>query len=263
MNNSIWNIDNNIQAIFNDIEEVGGEITPEQEEQLIKNQEDFVNKVDSYCNLIDKYNSYIDSCKAEKKRINDLQKTRDNIVSKLKSVLLFAVDKYGNIGKSNNKIFETATRKLFTKSINKLVVDEERKQIFTTTFISYIVELQQNGVIEEVNDELLIAVIGAINAIIKAEYSKIGETYTEFTINDVNCVDIEINIKTSFKDLFENNNIISLLDIKNNNQFTDITVETSINKDDVKIITAHNELEENPIPITIAKFIKEQSLTIK
>lgn len=263
MNNSIWDIDNNIQAIFNDIEEAGGEITPEQEEELIKNQEDFVNKVDSYCNLIDKYNSYIDSCKAEKKRINDLQKTRDNIVSKLKSVLLFAVDKYGNTGKSNNKIFETATRKLFTKSIDKLIIDEERKQIFTTTFISYIVELQQNGVIEEVNDELLIAVIGAINAIIKAEYSKMGETYTEFTINDINCVDIEINIKTSFKDLFENNNIISLLDIKNNNQFTNITVETSINKDDVKIITAHNKLEENPIPITIAKFVKEQSLTIK
>lgn len=263
MNNSIWDIDNNIQAIFNDIEEAGGEITPEQEEQLIKNQEDFVNKVDSYCNLIDKYNSYIDSCKAEKKRINDLQKTRNNIVNKLKSVLLFAVDKYGNTGKSNNKIFETATRKLFTKSIDKLIVDEERKQIFTTTFISYIVELQQNGVIEEVNDELLTAVIGAINAIIKAEYSKIGETYTEFTINDINCVDIEINIKTSFKNLFEDNNIISLLDIKNNNQFTNIIVETSINKDDVKLITAHNKLEENPIPITIAKFVKEQSLTIK
>ena len=263
MNNSIWDIDNNIQSIFNDIEEAGGEITPEQEEELIKNQEDFVNKVDSYCNLIDKYNSYINSCKAEKKRINDLQKTRDNIVTKLKSILLFAVDKYGNTGKSGNRIFETATRKLFTKSIDKLVVDEERKQIFTNTFISYIVELNQNGVIEEVNDELLTAVIGAINAIIKAEYSKMGENYTEFTINDINCVDIEINIKTSFQDLFKNNNIINLLDIRNNNEFTNITVETSINKDDVKLITAHNNLEENPIPITIAKFVKEQSLTIK
>lgn len=263
MNNSIWDIDNNIQAIFNDIEENGGEITPEQEEQLIQNQEDFVNKVDSYCALIDKYNSYIDSCKTEKKRVNELQKTRDNIVTKLKSVLLFAVDKYGSTGKSGNKIFETATRKLFIKSIDKLIVDEERKQIFTNAFISYIIELQQNGVIEEVNDELLTTMIRVINAIIKAEYSKIGETYNEFTINDINCIDIEINIKTSFKDLFENNNIISLLDIRNNNTNTNITVETFVNKDDVKLITAHNKLEKNPIPITIAKFIKEQSLTIK
>lgn len=260
MNNSIWNIDNNIQAIFNDIEEAGGEITPEQEEELIKNQEDFVDKIDSYCNLIDKYNSYIDSCKAEKKRIDDLQKTRDNIVTKLKSILLFAIDKYGNIGKSGNRIFETATRKLFTKSIDKLIIDEERKQIFVNAFISYIVELQQNGVIEEVDNELLTTIIGAINAIVKSEQ---GENYTEFTINDINCVDIEINIKTSFQDLFKNNNIINLLDIKNNNEFTNITVETSINKDDVKLITAHNKLEENPIPITIAKFVKEQSLTIK
>lgn len=260
MNNSIWDIDNNIQVIFNDIEEAGGEITPEQEEELIKNQEDFVNKVDSYCNLIDKYNSYIDSCKAEKKRINDLQKTRDNIVTKLKSILLFAVDKYGNTGKSGNRIFETATRKLFTKSIDKLVVDEERKQIFVNAFISYIVELQQNGVIEEVDNELLTTIIGAINAIVKSEQ---GENYTEFTINDINCIDIQINIKTSFQDLFKNNNIINLLDIRNNNEFTNITVETSINKDDVKLITAHNKLEKNPIPITIAKFVKEQSLTIK
>lgn len=260
MNNSIWDIDNNIQAIFNDIEEAGGEITPEQEEQLIQNQEDFVNKVDSYCALIDKYNSYIDSCKAEKKRVNELQKTRDNIVTRLKNVLLFAVDKYGNTGKSGNKVFETATRKLFTKTIDKFVVNEERKQIFTNAFIGYIVELNQNGVIEEVNDELLTTIIGAINAIVKSEQ---GENYTEFTINDINCVDIEINIKTSFQDLFKNNNIINLLDIRNNNEFTNITIETSINKDDVKFITAHNKLEENPIPITIAKFVKEQSLTIK
>ena len=260
MNNSIWDIDNNIQAIFNDIEENGGEITPEQEEQLIQNQEDFVNKVDSYCALIDKYNSYIDSCKAEKKRVNELQKTRDNIVTKLKSVLLFAVDKYGNTGKSGNKTFETATRKLFTRTTDKFIVDEERKQIFVNLFIDYVTELQLNGVIEEVNDDLLIAIIGAINAIAKSEY---GENYEEFTINDINCVDIEINIKTSFKDLFKNTDIINILGCRKQNVFTNVTVETSINKSDVKFINTCNVCSEIPIPITLGKFVKEQSLTIK
>lgn len=260
MSNSIWDIDNNIQAIFNDIEEAGGEITPEQEEQLIQNQEDFVNKVDSYCALIDKYNSYIDSCKTEKKRINELQKTRDNIVTRLKNVLLFAVDKYGNTGKSGNKTFETATRKLFTRTTDKFIVNEERKQVFDNLFIDYVTELQLNGVIEEVNDDLLIAIIGAINAIAKSEY---GENYEEFTINDINCVDIEINIKTSFKDLFKNTDIINILSSKKQNASTNITIETSINKDDVKLITSYNKNKENPVPITLGKFIKEQSLTIK
>lgn len=259
-NKSIWNIDNDIQSIFNDIEEAGGEITPEQEEQLIKNQEDFVNKIDSYCALIDKYNSYIDSCKAEKKRVNELQKTRDNIVTKLKNILLFAVDKYGNVGKSGNKVFETATRKLFTKTIDKFIVNEDRKQVFVNLFIDYITELQINGVIEEVNDDLFTAIIGAINAIAKSEY---GENYEEFTINDINCIDIEINIKTSFQDLFEDTDIINILNCKKQNAFTNITVETSINKDDVKLINAHNACQEVPIPITIGKFVKEQSLTIK
>lgn len=260
MNNSIWDIDNNIQSIFNDIEENGGEITPEQEEQLIQNQEDFVNKVDSYCALIDKYNSYIDSCKAEKKRVNELQKTRDNIVTKLKSVLLFAVDKYGNTGKSGNKTFETATRKLFTRTTDKFIVDEERKTRFANLFIDYITELQENGVIEEVNDDLLIAIIRAINAIAKSEY---GENYEEFTINDINCVDIEINIKTSFKNLFKDTDIINILSFRKQNVFTNVTFETSINKDDVKLITAYNKNKESSIPITLGKFIKEQSLTIK
>ena len=84
MSNNIWKIDEKLQSLIEEIEENGGEFTEEQEQELALTQEEFNNKVDSYCAIIDKYQSYADTCKNEKKRINEIQKVRENIITKLK-----------------------------------------------------------------------------------------------------------------------------------------------------------------------------------
>ena len=256
MNNSIWNIDEKLQSLIEEIEENGGEFTEEQEQELALTQEKFNNKVESYCAIIDKYQSYADTCKNEKKRINEIQKVRENIITKLKNVLLNAVDKYGIIGKSNNKTFETATRKLFTKTLSSLNVDEERVNILTKYFIEYVNELYVNGVLDGNDEEVLTTIVNVINQIAKSE---LGDEYQPFNVNDVKSIKINFNIELELSDLLNRPTIIDY--IRNSTLVSDFT--KNVSKDDVKFLNSIEQDKENPQFVTIANFVNKTSLTIK
>ena len=256
MNNSIWNIDEKLQNLIEEIEENGGEFTEEQEQELALTQEEFNNKVDSYCAIIDKYQSYADTCKNEKKRINEIQKVRENIITKLKNVLLNAVDKYGIIGKSNNKTFETATRKLFTKTLSSLNVDEERVNTLTKYFIDYVNELYVNGVLDGNDEEVLTTIVNVINQIAKSE---LGDEYQPFNVNDVKSIKINFNIELELSDLLNRPTIIDY--IRNSTLVSDFT--KNVSKDDVKFLNSIEQDKENPQFVTIANFVNKTSLTIK
>lgn len=256
MSNSIWNIDEKLQSLIEEIEENGGEFTEEQEKELALTQEEFNNKVDSYCAIIDKYQSYTDTCKVEKKRINELQKVRENIVTKLKNVLLDAVDKYGIVGKSNNKTFETATRKLFTKTLSSLNIDEERVNTLTKYFIEYVNELYINGVLDGNDEEVLTTIIDVINQIAKSE---LGSEYQSFNVNDVKSIKISFNIELELSDLLNRPTIIDY--IRNSTLVSDFT--KNVSKDDVKFLNSIEQDKENPQFVTIANFVNKTSLTIK
>ena len=256
MSNSIWNIDEKLQNLIEEIEENGGEFTEEQEQELALTQEEFNNKVDSYCAIIDKYQSYADTCKNEKKRINEIQKVRENIITKLKNVLLNAVDKYGIIGKSNNKTFETATRKLFTKTLSSLNVDEERVNTLTKYFIEYVNELYVNGVLDGNDEEVLTTIVNVINQIAKSE---LGDEYQPFNVNDVKSIKINFNIELELSDLLNRPTIIDY--IRNSTLVSDFT--KNVSKDDVKFLNSIEQDKENPQFVTIANFVNKTSLTIK
>lgn len=256
MGKNIWEIDNDIQSIINEIEEADGEITEEQEKALELSQEEFSKKVDSYCAVIDKYNNYISTCKTEKKRINDLQKVRENVINKLKGILLYSVEKYGISGRNGNKTYETATRKLFTKSVNKFNTDEERKNIITNHFINYIKELYLNGIIDNIDDETLSTIINAINVIIKSEY---GEDFVEFNINDVKSIDLYINIEFKLSDLTRFPEIVNILCSNNAN----VSIESLVNRDNVKFANYMESQTENPKLVTVGSYTTEDTITIK
>lgn len=256
MSNSIWNIDEKLQSLIEEIEENGGEFTEEQEQELVLTQEEFNNKVDSYCAIIDKYQSYADTCKNEKKRINEIQKVRENIVTKLKNVLLDAVDKYGIVGKNNNKTFETATRKLFTKTLSSLNVNEERVNVLTKYFIEYVNELYINGILDGNDEEVLTTIVDVINQIAKSE---LGDEYKSFNVNDVKSIKISFNIELELSDLLNRPIIIDY--IRNSTLVSDFT--KNVSKDEVKFLNNIEQDKENPQFVTIANFVNKTSLTIK
>lgn len=256
MGNSIWQIDDKLQSIIDGIENNGGEFTEEQEQELQLTQEEFNEKVDSYCAIIDKYNAYVDSCKAEKKRVNELQKVRENIISKLKEILLYAVDKYGIVGKSNNRVFETATRKLFTKSLSVLNVNEERVNTLVKTFINYANELYINGVLDSNDEEILNTITDVINQLVKSE---LGTNYQDFNVNDIKSVKLSFKVDIKLSDLLNHPELINI--INNGVLISDVT--KTVQKDEVKFLNQIESEKENPQFVTIASFGNKESLTIK
>lgn len=257
MGNSLWEIDSKLQSIIEQIEDAGGEFTEEQEQELQLTQEEFNEKIDSYCAVIDKYKSYVDACKAEKKRVNEVQKVRENVVEKLKNIILDSVIKYGITGKNGNKVFETSTRKLFTKSLDNLNIDEQRLAILSYNYINYVNELYENGVLDGNDSNVLNAIVDAINAIVKSEN---GDTFEEFNTNDIKAIKYNISIDIDASKLLNHPELVNLI---HNDATASITLTKSVDKSQVKFLNGIEQENENPKLITIAKFVKENSLTIK
>lgn len=200
MNKSLYEIQDELQQIIDNIEENGGEVDEFTEEALKIKQEEFESKIEDYCNAITMLKSEAECCKNEKQRINNIQNTKKNIVEKLKDRILDAVLKWGSDGKSGNKVLNLPTRKLFTKTTEKFVANDDRIETLSRFVQSYILELKKQGILMTGQDIDLRGMMAAINSIIKAEK---GESYEPFTLNDLNYVELEISTKCSLASLFD------------------------------------------------------------
>ena len=200
MNKTLYEISDELQQIINNIEENGGEVDEFTLEALEIKQEELENKIENYCNAITMINSDVDCCKNEKQRINNIQTTKKNIVEKLKTNILEAVLKWGSDGKSGNKVLNLPTRKLFTKTTEKFVANDDRIATLSNFVQRYILELKKQGILMTGQDIDLRGMMAAINAIIRAEK---GESYEPFTVNDLSYIRLNISSECSLSELFD------------------------------------------------------------
>jgi len=258
MNKSLYQISQELDSIFTAIEDNGGEITEELAKELEINESNLKDKIDAYCQAIAMYNSSITCCKDEKNRINNIQNTKKNIVEKLKSTLLETVNKYGYEGKSNNKIIDLDTHKLYTKNTYTFAEDNNRTELLIKTVLSYIEELAANGIFESGQNIDMEGFINSINAIAFAKLQE-GNTPVEewapFTVEDLKVINLSAGFKLSLFDILESYGDLANAIAKYPTIFKDI--DKSIDADTVKFL---NTLEK---PITIAYPITKQSLIIK
>lgn len=116
MSNNLFEISSELQDIILQLEE--GEATDELIEKLKISEDHLKEKLDSYIKVIRRYSNDVNECKAEKDRVNQIQKTRNNTVERLKNLVLDAVLMFGTTGKSGNKVIEAPTYKLFSRNVN-------------------------------------------------------------------------------------------------------------------------------------------------
>ena len=252
MNKSLYEISDELQQIINYIEDSGGEINEEIEEALNISQEELEEKVDAYCNLIAMTNSDIECCKNEKKRINDLQNTRKNLVEKLKERLLKATETFGDDGKSGNKVLTFPLHKLYTRNTKSLVVNEERIKILGDYTRRYVCELYREGVLVQGEEIDYSGMIAAINTMIKSE---LGEDFEPFTVADFTQLKFKVTTEIPFTDFMLGRCEYS----KDLISDPMIDCEYSIYEDVVK-----SSLENQPdIKYTIGNIETKTSLTIK
>lgn len=253
MGKSIYEISDELRTLIDAIEENGGEIDEEVENKLAITQDELSTKIDDYCKAISIANTDIDFCKKEKQRINDIQNTKKNLVEKLKSRVLDAVNEFGYYGKSGNKVIDTETHKLFTKLTKSLNVDKERYAILCNYAIEYVEELDNNGILQSNEETDLNGMMGAINANIKATY---GEDFVSFTTNDLSSCRYNMNFDINLLDLMRNPVFLEVFRVF---QTAEPAEDTTLLK---ALLTEESNLNKES-NFTIAKLDTNTSLTIK
>lgn len=178
---SIFNVEADLEAIFMELEDNGGELTPELEERLMITQENFENKVSKYVKAIRYYEDNVFILKGRKKGIDDLLKVRENRAKCLRAVITDAVSRYGIKGKSGNRVLELWDAKLFTRNTEAVELKEDRIAILTEEFFDYARELYRQGILETGEDIDPTGMLEAINAVCVAKY---GEDFVPFTMGD-------------------------------------------------------------------------------
>lgn len=198
---NIYEIKQSLISLFNDIEENEGEITEEQEQLLNIKQEELNIKLIDYHKAIISWNADIAACKEEEKRIASVRKKHENRIKRLKESMLDAVTQFGDIGKSGNKFIELSTVRLYTKSTEKVEVDEERISIFIEIFIKYITDLHRNGCLYTGDDVDLSIILKNINEILSINYPDV----IPFTLTDVTTLILDVTCHMNIYDYFRNN----------------------------------------------------------
>lgn len=133
---NIFQIKQEFLAIFDELEENGGELTPELEEQLNITQDSFKEKVKDYINGIKTLQNDIVDIKAEKARLNDLQKSKEKTIDRLKEIIVDAIELFGDTTKSGSKFLDYGTGKVTIRTTEAVETSEEAINRFANRYIT-------------------------------------------------------------------------------------------------------------------------------
>lgn len=198
MAKSIFDIDRELYALYDEIEEAGGEITPEIEEKLEINGQEMTNKVRSITNFINKLKADILAIKSETDRLAKLKKSKENTITGLNNLVLFAINKYGVEDKKGKKWIDWGTGKVSIRKSTNVELDDKKidnlVDVLKTTVVNgiYTNTLHQSNCIDP--QALLDAAIH--NAQIEGDI-----TNSEVEVEDMDDVIINVTIPVAMNKL--------------------------------------------------------------
>ena len=247
---NIYNIRQELISIFDEIEENYGDITPELEEKLLITQESFSNKIKDYVNVIKLIERDITAIKEEKSRLNDLQKSKEKTIERLKNVIIEAVEKFGNESKTGTKFIDYGIGKVSIKNSTIVDVNEDTINQFINKYICGLSFYDmQNQLDKSIISE---------NTLLDYANNDTDETelIPNLKLEDLNNINTEIEIKASIKDLLSTDKGFELA--KSLIKYNDFKISAKADKTAIK--------QEAKITNYIPPFVKlenKQSLLIK
>lgn len=262
---SLFSISAELQDIILQLEE--GEATEELLNKLAITEDNLKEKIGNYVNAIKRYNNDVVECKNEKDRINQIQKVRTNTSERLKNLVLEAVLRFGDTGKSGNYFVEGSTYKVFTRTSNSIkpkdILISNIIKCYINIVTNYIKEADINGS-NEFDSLDLDSLALYISNTLTAEKIQNKKDLNEFvsdkdcqvfiTRDDLLAIPINISININLAELVNQSNIGLLKWIDDNPHKTEITHNVSASS-----IKAHLALnaslhiydEEEKIGLTI------------
>lgn len=202
MGSSLFSIKAELQDIILQLEE--GEATEEVIAKLGITEDNLKDKIADYLQVIKRYQCDVKECSDELARVNQIKKTRDNTLRRLKEAVLEAVIMFGSTGKSGNKVIEGSTYKVYSRNITVTKLDDVRIADIIKHFMDIVTEyLASTEIKESLSIEYLSRIISAH---MKAESSPIEEeseqsSFVDVTVDDIFSIDTEISIHIRLSEL--------------------------------------------------------------
>lgn len=254
MGKSIFDIDKELYALYDEIEEAGGEITPEIEEKLELNGQEMTNKVKSITNYINKLKADLLAIKSETDRLAKLKKSKDNTITGLTKLVLFAINNYGTEDKKGKKWIDWGTGRVGIRKSTSVELDNKKIEnlvdVLKTTVVNgiYTNTLHQFDSIDP-------------NAILDAAVhsSQIEEdiTNSEIEIEDMDDVIVNVTIPVSMSNLLKGDGYMLLAKMGDVSK-DGWNFKPSVDKKAMKV-----KLTDEGCTSNIAKVVENDNLTIK
>ena len=259
MGSSLFSIKAELQDIILQLEE--GEATDELVAKLGITEDNLKDKIADYLQVIKRYQCDVKECNDEVARVNQIKKTRDNTLRRLKDAVLEAVLMFGSTGKSGNKVIEGSTYKIYSRNPTTTVLDDIRISDIIRQFVDIVTEyLASTEIKESLSIEYLARIISAH---MKAETSPIKESedmqspFVDVTTDDIFAIDTEITINTvSYLSELANATNFNLAQWIGQNPHK-VEFKSSTSK---SVVAANLDLNAD---LTIAKQVPNTSLIIK
>ena len=254
MAKSIFEIDKELYALYDEIEEAGGEITPEIEEKLELNGQEMTNKVKSITNYINKLKADLLAIKSETDRLAKLKKSKENTITGLTNLVLFAIKNYGTEDKKGKKWIDWGTGKVGIRKSTSVELDDKKIEnlidVLKTTVVNgiYTNTLHQSSSID--SQSLLDAAIH--NAQIEGDI-----TNSEVEVEDMDDIVVNVTIPVTMAKLLYGDGY-SLLANMGDVAKDGWSFKPSVDKKAMKV-----KLTDEGCTSNIAKVVENDNLTIK
>ena len=247
---NIYQISQELLGILDELEENGGELTPELEEKLNITQEEFRDKIKSYTDVIKMLENDIVDIKAEKARLNDLQKSKEKTIERLKKIMIDAVELFGVTTKSGSKYLDYGTGKVSIRNTQVVEVEEDITDRFVNRFLTCLRWYQQNNQLDTITSSDVLEYCNSKSS------DEEDEEITILSEDDIAQIKADINLDIPISELLTTERGMKLA--KALADYSVFTCKSKISKTDIKA----NAKENNIMPV-FAKLVNNQTLTIK
>lgn len=249
---NIYQIKQELLAIFDEIEENGGELTPELEEQLAITQDSFKDKVKDYTNVIKTLQNDIVDIKAEKTRLNDLQKSKEKTIDRLKTILVEAIEMFGDTSKTGGKFVDYGTGKVTIRTTEAVEINEDAINRFTNRYITALRWYSDNNQLQEslVNPSEL------LNFANSTTQDEEDEDILKLQFSDLVNIKASINADIMLDELLQTEKGFNLAKALIEYGIFDVTAKAD------KVVIKKEAKENHTMPI-YASLVQNKSVTIK
>ena len=254
MAKSIFEIDRELYALYDEIEEAGGEITEEMKEKLELNGQEMTNKVKSITNFINKLKADILAIKSETDRLAKLKKSKENTVTGLTNLVLFAIKNYGTEDKKGKKWIDWGTGKVGVRKSVSVELDDKKIENLVDVLKTTIVNGIYTNTLHQADSIDPQAILDA--AIHTAQIEE-DVANSEVEVEDMDDVIINVTIPVSMNDLLQGDGYMLLA------KMGDVTKDGWSFKPSVDKKAMKTKLTDEGCTSNIAKVVENDNLTIK